>query len=254
MYMILSLHEKPVREHYDLTEPVMDEATLHIPQSEYEARRHVFELCSWINGKLQQLEDTGNFDKLYFERKGEGRCVKKLIEEAIPASRLALYLSVPGNDVFVTLHGDNQNFDAVLEIEGFTQRTFKLEITVAETQEAPLRRQALSRYGHVTLSGAINKQKDGSITWEHEMVNIEDREQEYIELMFGRLLKKLEGDYPEETAILVYLSEFLPLSIRNRAQLVRKTQRYLLEKNHKHKVYYGYAFGQFIDSVSSHDL
>ncbi len=233
----------------------MNDATFYIPKSEYETRRHTFELCSWINDKLRKLEATGNFDKLYFERKGEGRRVKKLLEEAIPASRLALYLSVPGSDVFVTLHEGNQNFDATLEIEGFTQRMFKLEITMAETKEAPLRRQALSKYGHVPLSGAIDKHKDGSISWEHEMVNVEDREQEYVELMFRQLLKKLEGDnYPTETAILVYLSEFLPLSIRNRTQLVQRTQWYLLEKNLKRKVYYGYAVGHFIDSVNSYDI
>lgn len=87
------------------------------------------------------------------------------------------------------------------------------------------------------------------------MVNVEDREQEYVRLMFEGLRKKLESNkYPEETAILVYLSEFLPLSIRNCAQLVQETHRYLLEKNTKRKVYYGYAVGQFIDSVNFYDM
>lgn len=229
-----------------------------ISTAEYEKRRHAFELCAWINSKLLELEAKENFDELYFKRKGIAKKpVKKLLEEAIPASRLALHLSVPGSDVFVTLHEGNQNFDATLEIKGFAERTFKLEITTAETGEAHLRRQALSKYGHVTLSGAIKKRKDESITWENEMVDVEEREQQYMELMFGRLRKKLErkrNKYPEATALLVYLSEFLPLSIRNRAQLVRRTQRYLLEKNLKRKIYYGYAVGQFIDSVNLYDI
>lgn len=230
-------------------------ASSFIPTAEYERRRHAFELCTWINSKLLELEAKENFDELYFERKGVAKPVKKFLEEAIPASRLALYLSVPGSDVFVTLHEGNQNFDATLEIKGFAERTFKLEITTAETEEAHLRRQALSKYGHVTLSGAIEKRNDKSITWENEMVNVEEREQQYMELMFGRLRKKLESNkYPEATAVLVYLSEFLPLSIRNRAQLVRRTQRYLLEKNLKRKIYYGYAVGQFIDSVNLYDI
>lgn len=105
------------------------------------------------------------------------------------------------------------------------------------------------------MLGAINKHRDGRIYWKNEMVNVENREQQYTELMFGQLRRKLEsGKYPETTVILVYLSEFLPLSIRNRAQLVRKTQRYLLTRNLKHKVYYGYTVGQFIDSVNSYDM
>lgn len=116
-------------------------ASFLISTAEYEKRRHAFELCAWINSKLLELKTKENFDELYFERKGVAKKpIKKLLEEAIPASRLALYLSVPGSDVFVTLHEGNQNFDAMLEIEGFTPRTFKLEITMAETKEAPLRR------------------------------------------------------------------------------------------------------------------
>jgi hypothetical protein len=226
-----------------------------ISTAEYETRRHAFDLYTWINSKLLELEATGNFDSLYFERKGEARPIKKFLEEAIPASRLALHLSVPGSDVFVTLHKGNQNFDATLELEGFTERTFRLEITVAETKGAHLQREALSERGYATLSGAIDKRRDGSITSKNEMVNVENREQQYMELMFGQLRRKLESSrYPETTVILVYLSEFLPLSIRNRAQLVRKTQRYLLEGNFKHKVYYGYAVGQMIDSVNSYDI
>ena len=189
------------------------------------------------------------------KRKGEGRCVKKLIEEAIPASRLALYLSVPFTDVFLTLHAGNQNYDATIERKGFTQDVFKLEITTASTKEAYLRREALARYGHVSLLGPINKHKDGSITSKPKMVNIRKFEQKCTDLMFTALLDKIKsGKYPEETAILVYLTEFLPISIRNRAELAHKTQLYLQGKNLKHKVYYGYQAGQLIDTVSFYGI
>ena len=233
----------------------MDNSSFHISQSEYETPRHAFELCSWINDKLLALENTSNFDKLYFERKGEGRCVKKLIEEAIPASRLALYLSVPFTDVFLTLHAGNQNYDATIERKGFTEDVFKLEITTASTKELHLRREALSRYGHVSLLGPIGRQKDGSIISEPVMVDVEQFEQKCISLMFKALLNKVESiGYPEDTAILVYLTEFHPVSIRNRAELAHKTQRYLQTKNSKRKVYYGYQVGQLVDSVSFYNI
>lgn len=64
-------------------------APLLITTAECEKRRHAFDLCTWINSKLLELEATGSIDGLYFERKGEARPIKKLLEEAVPASRLA---------------------------------------------------------------------------------------------------------------------------------------------------------------------
>jgi hypothetical protein len=190
-----------------------------IPDLEYEKKRHAFEFCQWINHKFREMRRAGDFDKLYFERRGKN--VKKLIEEAMPLSRLALHLSTPESEVYITLSSGNQNYDAVLNIEGFSKRTFKVEVTTTETEETTLRRQVLSRDGHVPLSGPIKRTKSG-IEYEYGFANVNTKETKMIDLMFERLMTKIKsGSYSKDTAILVYLSDFLPLSIRKRAEGVR---------------------------------
>ncbi len=64
---------------------------MNIPINEYEQKRHIFELCNWINEKLAEMETISDFNIIYFERNGEN--VKKLIEEAMPLASLGLYFS-----------------------------------------------------------------------------------------------------------------------------------------------------------------
>ncbi len=85
-----------------------------IQRAEYEKRRSAFELCQWVNSKLREIENGGDFDRLYFERVGKN--VKRFVEEAIPLSRLGLYLSTPGSEVHVTCLADNRAYEGVIEI------------------------------------------------------------------------------------------------------------------------------------------
>lgn len=184
-----------------------------IPEAEYVRRRSSFELCKWINQKLAEMRGTGRFDELYFERSDSRTNIKKLIEEAIPLSRLGLYLSTPESEVYLTCFADNRGYDAVVEVTGFTHRTFKVEVTTTETETSNLRRQALARYGRVPLTGTISK-KDREITASGEMVRADEEDERCISLMFDRMQRKVEsGRYDRETAILVLLNR-LP---RNRS-------------------------------------
>lgn len=229
---------------------------VNIAHGEYEKRRHAFELCQWINEKLAELEHSGNFDLLYFERKGKN--VKKLIEEAIPVSRLALQLSTPGSEVYVTCHAGNQAYDATLEIAGFGRGVFKVEVTTTETDETVLRRQALSREGNVAFSGPIGRDNKDKrhIVWEGEMVDVDADERRCIELMFERLQTKIDsGSYGDDTVILVHLAEYRPISMRNRAKLVQRTSRYMVETQPRiGGVYYSYTGGYIVDAVGPHEV
>jgi hypothetical protein len=71
-----------------------------IPSGEYEERRHVADMCRWITWQCEVLQTREDFDEQYFELRD--RNLKKLIEEAVPLSRLGLSLWLPGSDVFVT--------------------------------------------------------------------------------------------------------------------------------------------------------
>ena len=226
----------------------MESNRLDVPSAEYEERRHVFDLCRWINSKLGVMESLGNFDEAFLERKGLN--VKKLIEEAIPVSRLALFLSAPANEVYVTLRSGNQPFDAEIEIAGFGARSFRVEVTTTESDSSTLRRQALSRYGKVNLHGPISR-RGFEIESSDEMVDVSAEEERCIALMFERLRRKVEsGRYGPDTAVLVHCSEYLRISLEARATLVKRTQRYLLEQTQQiPAAYFGYAIGLCVDEA-----
>ena len=217
---------------------------------EYEQRRSCFDLCRWINQKLEDMRATGNFDELYFERSDPTSNVKKLIEEAIPLSRLGLFLSTPGSEVYLTCYADNGNRDALVEITGFNNRAFKVEITTTEDENSTHRRQALARYGHVPLTGTVSK-SGREITSSGEMICADAEDERCISLMLERLQRKADSRrYDRETAILVFFTEFRTIDPQYRARLALRTQRYLLEKQPEVRdVYYCYTTDYSIDHV-----
>jgi hypothetical protein len=231
-------------------------STFSIPIAEYEQRRSSFELCRWINQKLAEMRGTGRFDELYFERSNPRSNIKKLIEEAIPLSRLGLYLSTPGSEVYLTCLAGNQNYDANIEITGFDQRTFKVEVTTTEDKPSTLRRQALSRFGHVPLTGEISRKgREITVPDEVEMVCADEEDERCVNLMFDRMRRKIEsGRYDEDTTILVFFTEFRAIDPNHRARLALRTNRYLLElQANVPGVYYCYTADYSIDSVRGYN-
>jgi hypothetical protein len=228
--------------------PPTTPSLVDIPTAEYTQRRHVSELCRWINEKFAAIRAGGRFDEQYFERTGLN--VKRLIEEVVPLSRLGLFLWQPGCDVYVTCHADNRNYDAEVEVEGWNPRSFRVEATTTETDESTLRRQALSRDGFSTLSGPIHRE-GRTIVPEFEMTEASEDRDRYVALTFERLRAKVEsGRYDSNTAILVHLADFCPLSPEGRAQLIRQTTDYLQrERPRLPAVYYCYLTSYSVDAV-----
>jgi hypothetical protein len=222
-----------------------------IERAEYEERRSAFELCQWVNSKLRELEDGGDFDRQYFERIGKN--VKRFVEEAIPLSRLGLYLSTPRSDVHVTCFADNRAYDGVIEITGFGARSFRVEVTTTDTPRlSELRRQALSRDGHVVLTGPIRRE-GRTILPEGAMVDVADEEERCIGVALERLRDKAaSGRYGDDTVVLVYLTDCWLASLTElRAELLRRTEEYLRrERPPVHTVYYCYSSNYCVDHVA----
>lgn len=196
-----------------------------IPLSEYEQRRDAFDLCRWVNAQFRAMEGTGRFDEIYFERKGLN--VTRFIAEAVPVSRLGLALATPGSEVHVTCFADGRNHDARVEISGWGARSFKVEVTATEPHDVVMRRQALSRIGHVMLAGPIRREGRTVIT-EPEMVNVREEEGRRTALMLQRLREKVEsGRYDADTAFLVYSTDLFRIGIEARAEVVADAERYL---------------------------
>jgi hypothetical protein len=213
--------------------------SMNISTTEYEQRRHVFELCKWINEKLSEMETHPDFETIYFERQGTN--VKKLIEEAMPLACLGLYFFRPADDVYLRCLAGNQGYDAELSVTGFRNLEIKVEVTTVETDESTMRRQALSRHGSVSMTGEIRREGRNIIS-EAEMVDTDLENKKWIALAFERAVKKIERGYGEDTAILVSFSSFRHIPLRYRAELLERTERYLRqEKPQIYGVYYSYG-------------
>ena len=224
---------------------------MDIPDAEYEKRRHAFDLCRWINAQFRQMEGTGNLSAIYAEQKGKN--VKRLIEEAVPLSRLALRFSRPGDEVFVTLPPESEGFDAHVEIEGFSPRSFKVEVTTTETDETVMQRQALARDGYAYFTGPVRREGRRIIFPEiPEFVDVREEEERLADLLFDRVKAKIEsGRYGSDTAILAYLTQRLPLSFCVRRDLAWKTRDYLFEvENKPYDIFYCCWAGLVVDAAS----
>lgn len=208
---------------------------MNIPKSEYEQNRHIFELCHWINRKLDDFRQEPCFEQHLFERIGVN--VKKLLEEAIPISLLGLYLYPTWGDVFVRCFTDNREYDAIIEIQTPSMienekkiEKIKVEVTTTEDNCSAMQRQALSRNGVVHFTGAVRREGRNIIS-EGAFVNTEEECSKLVQLALQRLDAKLENTYDDATAILIYVTaHHRTLAHRHRFKLVKETIRLLREK------------------------
>lgn len=222
-----------------------------IPDAEYQRRRTAFELCAWINATVEALKGHGQFDFQYLERRGEN--IKRLVEEAIPLSRLGLYLSIPGSEVFVTCFAHNEPFDGRVEVVGFGARDFRVEVTTTDVPPAStLRRHALARDGHVFLSGPIHRDRRVVLS-EGAMVDVAEYEAEQIVVAMNALRRKAESDrYDESVAVLVYVTDcWLSTLVRFRSTLIRKAEDYLRTAEPKiGSVFFCYSSNYCVDAIA----
>jgi hypothetical protein len=215
--------------------------SIDIPTAAYEQLRSAFELSAWVDETFRRLKSGDDFERQYFERIGEN--VKPFIEEMIPVSRLGLYLSTPGKEVFVQCFTDNRAYDAEIQLGVDDRAGLRIEVTTTdEPPQSAMRRQALSRNGNVSLTGTM--WRDGrTVSDEPVMIEVAEEEQRQIELALSRLQRKVDsGRYDSDTAILVYLTDcwVWPLYAL-RADLMRRTDQYLQTVQPPiHSVYFCY--------------
>jgi hypothetical protein len=221
---------------------------MNISTTEYEQRRHVFDLCRWINEKCAEMQTLPDFETTYFEIQKRNKNVKKLIEEAMPLACLGLYFFRPANDVYLKCLTENPTYDAELSVTGWSNFDIKVEVTTVENDESVMRRQALSRHGRVFMMGKIRR--DGrNIISEAKMVDLDVENKKWIDLAFERCLTKIERGYGKDTAILVSFSNFRHIPLRYRAKLIERTERLLAEKPEIYGVYYSYGDDFVVDGV-----
>jgi len=218
---------------------------MEIPDSEYEERRTIFELCKWINSKLRALEPLPDFEKLYFERSEKN--IKKLLEEAVPIAKLGLYFWGPWLDISVRCLAGNGAYDAELI---FKSETIRIEVTCTETDETTMRRQALARDGVTYLMSPVRRERQQIISEPAPMPNLYEVWTHLVECAFERFQRKAEIEDDPQTAILVYVSSLQFLPLQYRMKLMEQTRMYLQTHNSTlYGVYYCYDQNQGVDGL-----
>ncbi len=235
----------------DISRPTKTRLPMEISASEYEQPRSIFELCDWINSKLRDLEKAEDFEEVYFERRGHN--VKKLLEEAIPTSRLGLYLWREWREISVTCLARDEPHDSEVTLrDPHETKTIKIEVTSTETDETTMRRQALSRQGSVFMTGSVRRE-GRQIMSEATMVDIDKECTRLLECAFARFQVKAEREDDLQTAVLVYINSFRSLPFWYRAQLLERTRVYLKSQRPKlYGVYYCNQADQGIDGLRNH--
>jgi hypothetical protein len=225
---------------------------MDIATDDYQQRRHVFDLCRWINEKLASMKELPNFDTIYLERTGD---MKRLIEEVIPIACLGLYFFKPADDVYIKclkhVEGKPQ-YDAELEVIGSNPLKIKVEATTNETDESTMRRQATSRNGFVHMTGRLKRDERDrrNIISEPDMVDAGQENEEWVELAFTRYKNKIDHGYDGDTAILIWLDTYRPLPLYSRAELVQRTRQHILkERPSIFGAFYGYNGEYVVDGV-----
>jgi len=156
-------------------------------------------------------------------RKGTG--CKELVEEVIPIAAFLKHFEIPGRQVRCKYIPGNQNYDAIIRIQGedvslgFLRERYFLEVTTAVSPYDFLEREALSRYGSVFGGGNIRRvgsrrkgddrivstavAEDGDAV----VVKASDWARE-------RLRAKANKKYPDSCILLVQVEPERPLNIR----------------------------------------
>jgi hypothetical protein len=180
-----------------------------------------------MNDKFSELEAEPEWEKDYFLQKG--RSIKRLVEEVRPLAALGLHLFRPGVEVNVQCFMGNQPYDGEIEISGFNTAKFKIEVVSDETPKSVFRRQNLGNEGWAYSTFDIEK-VEGKDTQIPKMVDSEEQDEEWVNTALDRVKHKINKGYGPDTAILVRLDMWRPMSLLNRNNLLRMTKRYLIEE------------------------
>ncbi len=229
---------------------------MDITEDDYKRERHIFVFCRWINQKLYDLEKEPDFYKRFFERTRKGTDWKKFLEEAIPVSYLGLYLYRAWREVFVQCFTDNPQYDAKIIVRSPDHiQTIKVEVTTTEDTESAWRREALSGNGFAYLTGPVEKdKKTGAIIFKPKMVDDEEEGSKIVESALERLDRKLQNQYDDETAILIYVAAQQKLYPHHRCDLMKKVRLRLRERRPAlYGVFVCYSWNLGVDEIINID-
>lgn len=163
-------------------------------------RNTAYEFATEVDWRIEALSESD-----YLEHDNQG---KELLEEWYPLSRLALHLKQAGLEVKVEIFEDDGAADGHLQIIGFWDAEFDVQITCCFDYEEKLRRELLVTEGSAPGAGEIYRDREsGQI---HATQGVRDY-YEYIERVaeevMERFHKKSEFAYRSDTALIIAFHE-----------------------------------------------
>jgi hypothetical protein len=147
---------------------------------------------------------------------------KELIEEVLPLAAFLKHLEIPGRKIRCRYVGGTDNYDARIRItgveveRGFLAPSYFVEITGAAFPKDYLRREALTRNGHVFGGPRIRRvgsraRGTAGVVSEAAAVDGEAAVREMVRWTESAIARKAEKDYPEPTILLVDVLPDRPL-------------------------------------------
>jgi hypothetical protein len=160
-----------------------------------------YEFSKAIDERIESLTDDAY-------RLRNTRETKRLFEELLPLSRLAVALKQPGLNVDVEAFEDNREADGLIIVKGFRESELYVQITCDFNYEETLRNELLHTQGHSPSTGPISRNNK---TREIEATLISINQNEHIERVAKSVsslfLKKTEKQYKTKMVLLISCCE-----------------------------------------------
>jgi hypothetical protein len=132
-----------------------------------------------------------------------GHC-KKLREEILPISRLALFLKKPGLDVGVETFEDSGEIDGHISIKGFYNNELDIQVSFIFNYEDALRNELLSKKGYASGFGMIYRDKGSKgIISKMEGTSDEDKVTLLSKAIIERFSDKQNKNYKNKMLLII---------------------------------------------------
>lgn len=137
----------------------------------------------------------------YFQR--PRRC-KVLLEELLPISRLALHLKQPGLEVEVEAFENDGEPDGHIQITGFREQEFNVQVTCDFTYEESLRNELIASKGFSPGAGDIHRDKKSKdIITTASIIDTDEHIGRVSESVMKLYQEKAKKSYRKNTALVI---------------------------------------------------
>lgn len=147
----------------------------------------------------RQIEELSS--DAYFRRIGRS---KKLQEELLPISRLALQLKQPGLEVEVEAFENDGEADGHIRVTGFREQDFNVQVTCDVTYEESMRNELMASKGFAPGAGDIYRDKKSKeIITAMAATDIDEHIGRVSRSVMELFNKKMVKPYSKNTALII---------------------------------------------------